>query len=87
MKNIPEIIYLQVDPENEKPDDFSEQEDEILEHKNIKSDCDEKINIIGNIECLHQRGIISGLGGCLCNERNCYKMRGIKTENKQGEKE
>ena len=24
MKNIPDIIYLQVDPENEKPEDFKE---------------------------------------------------------------
>ena len=42
--------------------------------------CNEKMEINGIVECAHQRLIISGLGGCICNEENCYKLR--KVENK-----
>ena len=35
----------------------------------------EKMKINGNWECEHRRKIISGLGGCLCNKENCYKVR------------
>jgi hypothetical protein len=40
-----------------------------------KIKCDEKFKVNGNVECLHQRKIISGLGGCLCKKENCYKLR------------
>lgn len=39
-----------------------------------KVKCSEKIKVNGNWECRHRRRIISGLGGCLCNIQNCYKL-------------
>jgi len=40
-----------------------------------KIKCKEKIKIEGNWECLKRRKIIAGLGGCLCNKENCYKLK------------
>ncbi len=40
-----------------------------------KVECSEKMNINGNIECAHNRRIISGLHGCLCNKENCHKVK------------
>ncbi len=39
----------------------------------IKKNCNQKMDINGNVECRHRRKIISGLDGCLCREDNCYK--------------
>lgn len=36
--------------------------------------CSDKIRITGNWECKSRRRLISGLGGCLCNKENCYKL-------------
>ncbi len=40
----------------------------------LKKKCDQKMDIEGNEECRNRRKIISGLGGCLCRKRNCFKM-------------
>jgi len=40
----------------------------------IEQDCHEKMLLDGNTECRHRRGIIAGLGGCICKPDNCYKM-------------
>lgn len=50
-----------------------------MEFIDIKNGCDQKMDIVGNVECAHMRMIISGLDGCLCREDNCFK---IKAHNK-----
>jgi hypothetical protein len=43
----------------------------------IESGCPEKMDVVGNIECRHQRGFISGLGRCLCEPSNCHLLRDL----------
>ena len=40
-----------------------------------KIKCNEKIKVNGIWECSHRRKIIAGLGGCICNKENCYKLK------------
>ena len=45
-----------------------------MKFENIKKDCEFKMRICGNVECGKRRLLISGLGGCLCKEENCFKV-------------
>ena len=45
-----------------------------MEFKKIKESCKFKMDICGNLECGKRRLLISGLGGCLCQEDNCFKL-------------
>ena len=42
--------------------------------KKAAENCDQRIKIAGNIECLLRRRVIAGLEGCLCRKDNCFKF-------------
>jgi chromosome segregation ATPase len=73
-KECEEIIVLKSTIE-----DFKKEKAEIIDKvfKIIKKECNQKMDVVGNIECGRNRKLYSGLGQCLCEVDNCYKIRKV----------
>jgi hypothetical protein len=62
----------------------SERREQQTTFANIEEGCKEKMQVVENMECIHRRRLISGLGGCLCRADNCYKMNQSRLDAENG---